>query len=1007
MKNILLAILLISISSITGSAQFFVPPNDIVKAAPEWAQMMYSDNPNAIDVKKAFRAYYQDRTRTKNVHTKNYKFWKRLIQYRIKSDGTIASSKDETYQKRLHKNKAEGESTAIGNWSLIGPIQTITPEGANGPDQACVYSIDQSVSNSNVVFCGTEPGEVYKSTDGGDSWTNMSLDLELPFSQSAATAIAIHPDDAETVFFSVQNKLYRSTDGGTTWEVLHTYGDEEEDDESFLCDKIFIHPNQPTIMLTATNQGLWRSADGGETWEDVHEYPSFDIELKPESDNIIYTLRINTDTNQPEFLRSTDFGVSFTIQTNGWFTSSDPDREPFGGRIAVSKADPNRVYAYLTGQGKAGDSGYIGLYRSDDGGQTWTLPNGPSGGPYSESHPNLASFEGVESDFFADFSFCALAASDDDADNLLIGGLNLWRSKDGGATFEALGGYIDGPFNDAIDIGGFHVDQQEFKVAGDNTWITNDGGIYKSTDFFSTTDFDKANRGIHSTDFWGFGSGWNKDILIGGVFHNGVMVYNETYGEGEYLVLGGGEPSSGYVNPGDANLVYSTDVGGAYIPDEIGPFEEFEYDFTPNENYDALEEGYSDLVFHPQCYSVAYTGRMHELWRTTDKGLSFDKIKTFGNVMQNFITGVQISRKDPNTMHVAQRLEADDKSTLWKTTDAGMTWIEIDLPSDVFKFMLLQVDPFDDSKIWIASSSYEEPANIYRSENGGSTWINITTPTLDGEYAKTLDFIPGTDSDLYLGTNLGIYYRNNSMNDWIDFSSGLPAVSTAQKSRPFYRDNKLRISSTKGMWESELQERPSQPLAQIMVDRIETCAMVGSEFRFVDHSYLKHEGASWNWIIEGGTASSTSTWFTDVTFDVIGSHNIILEITDDRGLTDRDTLEINIGGAQPSIDILFDQEDCEDFMTSISEIDNQKQELLVSPNPSSGIINVVFQTESTTHPTLKVFGQSGKVIYKKMLQRPIGGVVKHAFDLSGSPSGIYWIQIEDDKHIKIEKVVLN
>lgn len=884
--------------STIGHAQFFIPPKHLVEKAPKWAQLMYADTPNVFEVKKEFRKHYESRPIKKNIHTKNYKFWKRAIQYRIREDGTLAEQSNAAFFRRKRANSSKNSrSNATGNWSLIGPLQSFNQQAISGPDQACVYSIDQSASHSNIMFCGTEPGEIYKSTDGGDNWTNVSLDLVLPFNQNAIRSIAIHPTNANKIYFAIQNFIYQSTNGGTTWSLLHTIG--EFDDPGSITEKIFIHPNHPDTMMVASSEGLIRTTDGGLNWTTIFEGTTYDIEMNTASDNIIYALRKTVDFALAQFLISTDFGATFTVQTNnGWYNPTHPDAEFDGGRIAVTKANADRVYAYLIGHSKPGDAGYIGVFRSNDGGISWTLPNGPVGGPYSESHPNLATQFGLEQDFFADNSFCEILVSDQDPDKLLIGGLNLWKSDDGGATFQGLGGYIDGLLHDFETGRDIHVDMQEFKLFGNTTWLTTDGGIYKSSDFFATiNNFEKKNKGIHSTDFWGFGSGWNQDVLIGGAFHNGVLAYNENFGLGNFLIIGGGEPSSGYVNPGENTRVYSTDAGGVLLPDEIGPIENFGYDFIPNESFDPLLEGYSDIVFHPQHYAVAYTGKLNELWQTTDKGLTFNKIKTFGSTVDDFITYIHISRANPNIMYLCQRLESSDQAKLWKSTDGAATWTEIPLNIDVFKFMLLQVDPYDPSKIWIACSSADVPSLVYQSTDGGDSWTEITSPTIEGEYIKTLDLLPGTNDGIYAGTNLGMYYKNDNMTDWTDFSNGLPAVSTAQKSRPFYRDNKLRITSTKGIWESELMERPSQPFAQIMVDQLDTCQAVGTLFQFVDYSMLKHEGAQWEWTFENGTPATADTWFAAVTFDTPGLHEVILKITDDRGLMDADTMQIAIGDA--------------------------------------------------------------------------------------------------------------
>lgn len=169
-------------------------------------------------------------------------------------------------------------------------------------------------------------------------------------------------------------------------------------------------------------------------------------------------------------------GETFILKDNGWYSSTDPSRYAGGSRIAVTPADPNRIYVYLIGDAKSGDYGYIGIYRSDDGGETWTLPNGPDGGPYNATHQNLA-IGWVGWDYHQGFYNCAIMASNDDADNILIGGLNLWKSDDGGNTFTPLGGYI----SSTLDM---HPDMQDFRANENGYWITSDGGVNYSNDFF-------------------------------------------------------------------------------------------------------------------------------------------------------------------------------------------------------------------------------------------------------------------------------------------------------------------------------------------------------------------------------------------------------------------------------------------------------------------------------------------------------------------------------------------
>ena len=490
-------------------------------------------------------------------------------------------------------------------------------------------------------------------------------------------------------------------------------------------------------------------------------------------------------------------------------------------------------------------------------------------------------------------------ASNTDPEQIRLGGLNLYGSDDGGETFYALAGYVGGPYN-------IHVDMQDFRAIGNSTWITTDGGIYRSNDFFNSANFESRMYGIHSSDYWGFGSGWNEDVLIGGLYHNGNLSFHENYGYGNFLQLGGGEPASGYVNQGENRRVYSSDINGKIMPLNIGdPVQNVGFGIDPNERYWAAES--TELEFDPRCYSIAYTGKDHQLWRTEDKGTTFELFAEFGSDPDNRITYIEQSWSNPDVMYVCQQnVNPSSSGTLWKTLDGGQNWNTVTLPSvSNSRKMLIQVDPTDHEKVWIAFESTGNGQRVYRSENGGSNWTNLTTSALDGNAPHSLNLIGGTDGGVYLSTNKTIFYRNNSMNDWVDFGDGLPVVTNTCIARPFYRDGKIRIASYgKGIWESDLQEQPTAPIAQIMVDKLSTTQHCEQDvFRYVDHSMLDHANATWEWTFQGGTPSTANTWSADVTYSSPGAHLTILKVTDSDGDFSIDSLYITINAYQPLADL--------------------------------------------------------------------------------------------------------
>ncbi|MBI1286809.1 MAG: T9SS type A sorting domain-containing protein [Flavobacteriales bacterium] len=887
MKKLLPAFFLLL--ALSGFAQKMYRPSDYeISKAPAWAQMMYAENPNVFAVDKAYREYYREHEFEKSYHTQFYKRWRRSVDDFIDIHGFVDMPTEQDFLREHQEMAASVGSGRAGNWSLVGPLVAYNTNGNPVSQQSNIYSIDQAPSNTNVLYCGSETGECYRSNDGGNNWFNVSLNDPL---DGAVRAIDIHPTDPNTVYIGSGSYIFKSTDGGATWnQSLYTW--------QLNANEILIIPSNPNVVLAATDQGVFRTTDGGQNWSQLYSERAFDLKCNTSNDNMVYLLKHSDALNICQFLRSTDAGANFAVQSSGWFSSTDPDRNDGGGRLAVTDANPNRVYAYLIGEAKAGDTGYIGVWKSTDGGTSWTLPNGPAGGPYDANHMNLA-IGTVNWQYHQGYYNCALMASNTDADQIRLGGLNLYGSDDGGATFYALAGYVGGPYN-------MHVDMQDFRAIGNTTWITCDGGIYRSTDFFNSANFEPRMYGISSADYWGFGSGWNEDVLIGGLYHNGNLSYYENYGEGNFLQLGGGEPASGYVNQGENRRVYSSDINGKIMPENIGEtVENVGFGIDPNESYSVVQS--SEMEFDPRCYSIAYTGKDHQLWRTDDKGTTFELFAEFGSDADNQVTYIEQSWSDPNVMYVCQQnVNPSSSGTLWKTTDGGQNWNTVTLPSvSNSRKMLIQVDPTDPEKVWIAFASTGNGQRVYRSVNGGGSWTNLTTSTLDGQAPRSLNLIGGTDGGIYLSTNKTIFYRNNSMNDWVDFGDGLPVVTNTCIARPFYRDGKMRIASYgKGIWESNFYEAQSNPIAQVMVDKLQTTQHCEADtFHYVCHSMLNHDNATWEWTFQGGTPSTANTWNADVTYDSPGTHLTILKVTESDGDFSIDSLYITIDAYQPLSDL--------------------------------------------------------------------------------------------------------
>ncbi|MEZ4957932.1 MAG: hypothetical protein R2825_30515 [Saprospiraceae bacterium] len=501
---LLACFLLLSINKSTAQTERPLPSPADIAAAPSWAQVMYSAQPNVHHVDQGYQLWRKEHPTAKTYHTQFYKHWRRAIGSDVSPEGfwSPPTPEEQANYFRNWLTIKEKNGTRGIDWQPLGPFRTFA-EGDNFEVswQVNIYCFDQSVSDPNTMYAGTENGLVFKSTDGAESWSPISHELNL----DGIRAIKVHPSDPNTAFVGERNNVYKTTDGGNTWELSLNLTDMRVND-------ISINPEDPNIVLLATEKGLHRSTDGGNTWSQDFTEKCWDMEIKTDDPNTVFLLKTNPSTKICEFFKSVDKGETWEKKSNGWIdptANSTSDNADNGARLAVTNADPNRLYAVLIGDYNDGvnDNNFLGIYRSDDAGESWTLPNananGGPGGPYAGNHTCLTTFwfndaqryPNAGSEYNQGFYNLALDASDSNPDLFLVGFLNLFKSENGGATFERWGGYGGGP-------GWQHPDIQDIDIVGNNVWVSSDGGLNKYTTDFNNHE-SKAG-GIAGSDFWGF-----------------------------------------------------------------------------------------------------------------------------------------------------------------------------------------------------------------------------------------------------------------------------------------------------------------------------------------------------------------------------------------------------------------------------------------------------------------------------------------------------------------------
>lgn len=816
-----------------------IPP--VTANTPLWAQQMYSDKPNVWQVDKMYTAYYRDHPFEKTTHTQNYKLWRRQLgqNHWIDEEGYVSIPSMERLELERNqwlrqRTELDNSRNASANWTPLGPMETWQNDQWVSK-QVNVYTIDQSKSDPDIVYCGSETGGLFKSSDKGQSWTNIGASLIL----GGIGSIKVHPSNPDIVYVGQGHNLYQSTDGGLSWNVAYS------EDNLNVRDILFV-PDGSTdyYILLATQQGVRRSTDGGNSFAAITTSQCWDLELKPNDDNIVYLLQTNNTAHHIRFYRSTNKGLSFTEQNTGWYAGSAGfDNSTRGARMTVTPAGPDYIYVALLGNDVSyeQDNNWIGVYKSTDSGLNWTLPAGDPGGPYSMSHICPSSFHPTfdwGGNYDQGFYNLAIAASHSNPEHFMLGCLNLWKSLDGGATYIGIGGYY------GSTSGYSHPDIQEIEINGGDAWVATDGGV----DLFAADWLSKVslNNGINGSDYWGYDQGWNQDIAVGGRYHNGNTPLSETYPEGKAISLGGGESATGYVNQGFPRKVYHSDVGGKLLPDDItDPIVNIaNFGRYPNESY--TNENKGELEMDPTCFNTFYITSDHGLWKSTNGGLTFDLVHNFGSDPTDRTTGLEVSRSHPGTIYVCQRVSGSSK--IWATHNAGDTWSEIALPAgaNTGGGIFITLSPENHLELYLAMSNGGGNAHkIYKTSDGGDSWENLTTSTLDNHYPEDILVAGGTAGGVYVATNYTVFYRNNLLSDWVLFDSGLPARASTMLMKPFYRDGEIRIATNRGIWKSPFYE-DFTPVVQPMVDKRESnCSR--DTFYFEDYSMVAHEGTSWNW----------------------------------------------------------------------------------------------------------------------------------------------------------------
>jgi len=738
--------------------------------AQAWLEAMNTPNANLRSAQSEFYNYWDGRPEEKSRGIKPFKRWEWFWQTRTLPDGSlpdrsIAWKEWERYQTARPAAQARTQSA---NWTFRGPATT--PSGYWGIGR--LNCIAFHPTDPNTFYVGAPAGGLWRTTTGGNNWTPLTDNLPV----IGVTDIAIDPANPNTIYIVTGDAfssdtysigVLKSTNAGQSWS---TTGLSWNVTDFRLIRRIQIHPTNPQLLWVATSAGIYRSTDGANTWALVQSGSFFDLELKPNDPNTLYAASFSTNSG---LFKSTNAGASFTQVTT-----------VTGGRrmnIAVTPANPNLVHVLACNS----SGGLHSMWCSTDAGSSYVqylTANGTNNNMLSSS----AGATGTSGQGMYDL---ALTISPTDANRLFLGGVNTWTSADGGSTWTLRTYWSTSGGGPGVQT--VHADKH-FQVFHPLTpgvlYECNDGGLYRTNNLGTTWTDLSTGLGISQMYRIGVSQSTTDQVLAGFQDNSTQQLRNGAWSPSRAT----GDGFESIIHPANAQIMYVSSYYGNISKSTNGGINWQVFTGSSGTGADTRGPWLSPYILHPTGPDTVLVGK-YEIYRTRDNGLTFEQLTNFGGTTA--ITGLAYAPSNPDIIYVARG------TNLHKSTDGGLSWgVTHTAPTTI---SYIAIHPTNPDKVWITQSNYVASSKVRVTTDGGITWttLNGTLPNLP---VNCIVYQNGSNEGLYIGTDIGVYYRNATMTDWVPFQTGLPNVVVTELEIT-YNNNKLWAATYgRGLWSSDL-----------------------------------------------------------------------------------------------------------------------------------------------------------------------------------------------------------
>lgn len=742
-----------------------------------------------------------------------FKRWEHHYDQRINPDGTLPDMYEyvNTLKNINTQNKSASQSNS---WVPFGPNVLPPSFGPSSHGMGRINCIAFHPTDSNIMYVGVAQGGIWKTVNSGQTWipygdnlpitriSDIAIDpnntntLYASVGDYAYLGVALNTDGRKRhTHYGVG--IYKSTDGGNTWSPTGLTFEQNNLDAS-LIRRVIVNPSNSNELIAVGIEGIWKSYDAGANWTKKSSDIIWDLEENPKnlqtlyaSTGYVYTL----NEGSAGIIKSTNFGESWVSLSTGIPTKNAQRVE-----IAVSYSDTNYVYAITCGINR----GLEGFYASTNAGNTWAKRYD------SNSAINLLGWYSDNSPGGQGTYDLAIVVDAKDKNRVYVGGINMWGTTDGGLSWNGVSFWLP-YYGEKFLHADQH--QFKYSVNNDAYFVANDGGLYRSDsiiigtwnsgdpNYEFPTRWNFVSNGMQITSFYRLGLREDYGDIIAGAQDNSTF-YRHI---GNWVNIIGGDGMECALHPTDRNTLYGSYQFGNFVQ-SFDAGQSFQGLYYPSDEDGEWTTPFKISKNDPDVLYIGYGN----IYKSTDEGIFFDKISNF-SLMQNGqaapISFFDVANSNEDYIYVAKRIvhQQNEKTKLYVTTNGGTTWINATagLPDSLY-ITYISVDVENPSTAWVVFSGFVNGQKVYKTTNAGQSWTNISYNLPNIPVNTIVNQAGSNNNTVYIGTDNGVYYTYDGSTTWERYSNLLPNVIVSELE--IHADSNKLFAATfgRGIWVTDL-----------------------------------------------------------------------------------------------------------------------------------------------------------------------------------------------------------